>query len=53
MFGEIAATTSASSTGTTAWRARRKTLIYAADMNNWRVQKLVLHPEKARSTAAR
>ena len=27
--------------------------IYVADMNNWRVQKLMLHPSSAKPTAAR
>jgi len=26
--------------------------VYVADMNNWRVQKLILHPERQRGTAA-
>ena len=26
--------------------------LYVADMNNWRVQKLILHPENAKATAA-
>jgi hypothetical protein len=27
-------------------------LIYLADMNNWRVQKLTLHPERAKASTA-
>ena len=27
-------------------------VLYVADMNNWRVQKLLLHPQRARSTSA-
>ena len=26
--------------------------VYVADMNNWRVQKLILHPDRQRGTAA-
>ena len=27
-------------------------LLYVADMNNWRVQRIQLHPERIKSTAA-
>ena len=27
-------------------------LLYVADMNNWRVQRMQLHPERIKSTAA-
>jgi hypothetical protein len=27
-------------------------VLYVADMNNWRMQKLVLHPERMRASTA-
>ena len=40
------ANSSSSSDGSTRLRARPRTCVFVAEILNWRVQKLVLHPEK-------
>ena len=31
---------------------RSENTLYVADMNNWRVQKIVMHPEKSKTTTS-